>query len=274
MTRPTLCLIGAGRAGGSLARQWHLTQRGFIVTGICTRSGNTALAAALSAPEYQHPEDLPSSDAILIATGDQAIPGVVAQLLKRPTSDWQGKLVFHLSGALGSSELAALKSHGARIASAHPVRAFSHDRTSLADTWIGTEGDTSALANIEQAFQAIGGRCFRINSEHKTEYHAAAVIASNHLIALAHASGQLWDKSGVPPEIAAELYDSLTRGVLDNLKTQSPANALTGPIARGDTDTVEKHQRSLDQGPRATARLYRQLSQYLSELLHKAERAD
>ena len=263
MTTKTLCLVGAGRAGGSLARQWHAEQSEFKVTAIHTRSGNPKLAASLEADEITQLQDLPNTDALLIATGDQSINSIAQSLATQSHIDWQDKTVFHLSGALSAECLSPLAALGAKTASAHPVRAFSHDHSVFEGTWVGLEGDASALVLLEQAFGAIGGQCFTIASEHKIKYHAAAVIASNHLVALADASYDLWQQAGLEPETATALFDSLTRGVLGNLQNAKPAQALTGPIARADATTVAAHLRALSEQSTQTAELYRQLSEYL-----------
>lgn len=265
MDVPTLCLIGAGRAGGSLARHWHAQRAGFKVSAIHTRGGNP-LAAALSAIEFSELCDLPDTDTILIATSDQAVASVVDSLAALDSVNWKEKTIFHLSGALGSCILAPLADLGANVASAHPVRAFSHDRTVFEGTRVGVEGSAEALTLLEPAFAAIGGTCFSISSEHKTEYHAAAVIASNHLIALAHASYHLWQQAGLNEETASALFSSLTRGVLDNLQLAKPAQALTGPIARADAATLTAHMQALDQDSARTAKLYQGLSEYLISL--------
>lgn len=262
MAPPTLCLIGAGRAGGSLARQWHAQRAGFEVTAIHTRRGRPELAATLAATEYPSLTDLPSTDAVIIATGDASIASVTAALAALAV-DWRGRLVFHISGALASTVLEPLAALGAVTASAHPVRAFANDSSAFEGTHVGVEGCEEALLPLRMAFEAIGGACFTVSRDAKTEYHAAAVIASNHVVALAHASYGLWKDAGLEKETATALFSSLARGVLDNLENVEPEKALTGPIARGDAGTIESHVRAIDQRSARTANLYRELSGYL-----------
>ena len=266
MTTKTLCLVGAGRAGGSLARHWHAQQSGFTVTAIHTRRGVPRLACSIGADEASRLQDLPDTDALLIATADQSINTVARSLASLDNINWRDKVVFHLSGAMSADNLSPLAALGAKTASAHPVRAFSHDQSAFDGTWIGLEGDTTACFVLEQAFAAIGGQCFAINSEHKTKYHAAAVIASNHLVALADASYDLWQQAGLESETAIALFDSLTRGVLENLQKAKPELALTGPIARADAPTVAAHLHAISEHSEQTALLYRQLSEYLLSL--------
>lgn len=266
MTTKTLCLVGAGRAGGSLARHWHARQSGFTVTAIHTRHGSPDLAHSIEADEVSQLQDLPDTDALLIATGDQSINSVAHSLTTQSNFDWRDKIVFHLSGALSADCLSPLAALGAKTASAHPVRAFSHDHSVFDGTWVGLEGGTSACTVLEQAFGAIGGQCFKINSEHKIKYHAAAVIASNHLVALADASYNLWQQAGLEPKTASALFDSLAHGVLENLQYAKPEQALTGPIARADATTVAAHLHTLSEHSEQTAKLYRQLSEYLLNL--------
>lgn len=261
----TLCLIGAGRAGGSLARQWHAQRAGFEVAAIHTRRGRPELAAALSATEYKSLTDLPSTDAVLIATGDASIAHVAAALAGLAV-DWRSRLIFHISGALASTVLDPLAALGAFTASAHPVRAFANDNTAFDGTQVGVEGCAEALVPLRGAFEAIGGVCFTVSRDAKTEYHAAAVIASNHIVALAHASYGLWQDAGLEKETATALFASLTRGVLDNLENAEPEKVLTGPIARADAGTIASHVRVIDERSARTANLYRELSRYLLSL--------
>lgn len=266
MTTPTLCLIGAGRAGGSLARLWH-RKGGYHIKGLYTRSGRPALAETLSAVDAQSLADLPASDALLIAADDSTISLIAEELAALPGQHWRGRVVFHLSGALPSSCLQSLADKGALIASAHPVHAFSSEHTAFNSTWVGIEGDSRALPQLNRAFDAIGGQCFTINGEQKAKYHAAAVIASNHMVALADAAQHLWRDAGVDSSTRTALFESLVLGVLGNLRQQAPSDALTGPIARGDTATVSKHLQVLGSDTEASAQLYRHLSLYLVGLM-------
>ncbi len=264
MKTPTLSIIGAGRAGGSLARSWH-SRGGFDVIGLHSRSDKSQLAKTLTAKEVKELTKLPASDAVMIATSDNAIASVAQQLASSCDIDWPGKIVFHLSGALPAVELQPLADKGAMIASAHPVRAFSHDQTELEGTLVGLEGQPQALPFLKAAFHTIGATCFSIESAKKTSYHAAAVIASNHLIALADASQQLWQQAGIDRATAKVLFESLTSGVVQNLRDKDPSTALTGPIARGDAETVATHTRVLVAQSPQIAALYGGLSRYLIE---------
>lgn len=270
MTSPTLCLIGAGRAGGSLARQWQRCG-GLALSAVHGGRGAGALAADIGAASALELADLPASDALLIATGDGAIAAVAAELAALSGRDWHNTVVFHLSGALSAQALQPLAALGAHVASAHPVRAFSSDGAPFDPTWVGLEGDPRALALLEPAFAAIGGRCFRVDGDTKTHYHAAAVVASNHLVALADASQRLWHEAGVDAETGRALFESLVSGVLENLREAPPAQALTGPVARGDADTLRRHRRQLAQTAPDIATLYTHLSRYLGELMRQRQ---
>jgi len=266
MNPASLCVIGAGRAGGSLARAWHHHEV-FNIRSICTRTPRAELASALNTESCGHPQDLPSSDLLQISTGDNAIATVASELATSSIRQWQGTVVFHLSGSLPSSCLHELAAKGAYVASAHPVKAFATDTTSLHDCFVGLEGDSRALAVLQPAFESIGTKCFHIDSSKKREYHAAAVIASNHLVALADAADTVWKDSGLTPDTSNALFASLVSGVLENLQQHAPAAALTGPIARGDNDTLQTHLDALDQSLPAQAELYRQNSRYLVDMM-------
>jgi len=255
-----MVVVGAGRAGGSLARLWH--QSGYTeIQAIYSRSGAGELAASVEAPTTDNIANLPKADFLLIATPDASLNTVATQIAQSANVSGKQGVAFHLSGACSSEELAPLRSCGFSVASAHPLRSFaSSSQSEFTDTWCGIEGDTEAASALQKLFEKIGGRCFDINKSTKTAYHAATVISSNGLFALADVALSAWQRAGIEPEKAREIFLSLAAGTASNIARLGPTAALTGPVSRGDTPIVSRQLEELQSNDETGAEIYRTLS--------------
>lgn len=210
---PHLRLIGPGRAGLSLARA--LAARGWEVAPPLGRSDDPSGAAA-------------GVDLLVVATPDAAVAAVAARVEPVATT-----VVAHLSGALG---LDALDPHPRRGA-LHPLRSIPSPDTDLVSAWWAVAGDELVRAVVAD----LDGHVVEVTDEGRAAYHAAACIASNHLVGLLGQAERVAAAAGVP--LAA--YLDLVRGTLDNVERLGPAAALTGPVARGDRATVARHLAAL-----------------------------
>ncbi len=192
--------------------------------------------------------DLPIGvEALLLAVPDDALPGIVAQLIALPGRDWTDCLVFHSSGARDSSLLAPLAERGALTMSLHPMASFASVPTttaglSLVGTTFGLESaDPDALALGEKLVHDLGGRVLHVPAHAKPLYHLAGVVASNYLVTLLHLATELLAGLGLRQTEALKVVRPLIEGTLANIQAFGPTAALTGPIARGDNATVELH---------------------------------
>jgi len=170
------------------------------------------------------------ADAVIIATPDDAIATVAAAL---PSTD---AVVVHLSGSRGLTELG---DHG-RVGALHPLVALPEPETGAArlrGAWFATAGDPI----VERIVGALDGQSFFIADEDRVGYHTAAVIASNHLVALLGQVERIAAIAGVPFDALLDLAE----GSLANVRVLGPAAALTGPAARGDEDTIRRHVAAL-----------------------------
>ena len=211
-----LRVVGVGRAGGALGLA--LEGVGWTVELALGRGDDPAGAA--------HGVDL-----LVLAVPDPAISGVAAAVDPDPDT-----VVAHLAGALGLDVLAGHP----RPAALHPLAALPDAETGAArlvdGAWFAVAGDRL----VEQVVADLGGHAFTVADEDRTRYHAAAVIASNHLVAL------LGQVERVAPEgVPLVAFLALVRGTVDNVAALGPAGALTGPVARGDRATVEAHLAAL-----------------------------
>lgn len=249
MPIPTLNLIGPGRLGQTLAHLWQGTSL-VQVAGILGRNpARTALARGfIGSGAVIDWHDLRPADLTLIATSDDALASIVEQLAASHALR-SGDVVFHCSGALSCDSLAPLRAKGVHVASIHPLKSFARPElavTDFAGTYCGYEGDVSALALLLPLFSAIGGQCFQIVAANKTLYHAGAVLGCNALVALMHAALQSMEAAGVPQNIAWPALRPLIDGTLANIGRLGPAGALTGPVMRGDVQTVARQYAALN----------------------------
>jgi predicted short-subunit dehydrogenase-like oxidoreductase (DUF2520 family) len=190
------------------------------------------------------PLPVPAGTTILIlAVPDNALSEVAYDYsLTGPAP--AGCAVFHLSGALSTEVLAPLYSQGYAVGSIHPLQA-------VADPWLSGDrlmgaafaiaGEPAAIAAARRLVDALGGQPLLIPPTRRPIYHAAAVVASNYFVALMAFAVRLMQEAGVPEEQAVPALLPLIRGTLDNLQQLGVPAALTGPIPRGDIDTIRLH---------------------------------
>jgi len=269
----SVSVIGCGRAARTLARLWH-DAGVFSIGGILNSSPESAreavafIGAGRAAGTI---EELPASDLYLFGCPDDSIREC-CDLLADSTLPCDGATVFHLSGALASSELDPVREKGASVASVHPVMSFADPAKAMDDfdgTWCGMEGDDQALALLEPALESIGARCFRIEASGKSLYHAASVIACNYLVTLEELSLQTFEEAGIGRETALEILGPILRGTVENILALGTTEALTGPVARGDLSIIERHLQALEQWNPEIAALYRKLGMATAELSEK-----
>ncbi|MCB1013697.1 MAG: DUF2520 domain-containing protein [Acidimicrobiales bacterium] len=221
MSRRSVRVVGPGRAGSSLGAA--LRAAGWRVERPVGRGDELSGAAS-------------GVDLVVVATPDAAIEEVAAAIAPGEA------VVAHLAGSLG---LEVLAPHDRRAA-VHPLVALPNAEVGaerLRDgAWFAVAGDPIAVEVVD----ALGGHAIEVADDDRATYHAAACIASNHLVALLGQVERVAAAAGVP----LEAYLSLVRGTVDNVAALGPAAALTGPAARGDHATIERHLAALDPSER------------------------
>jgi predicted short-subunit dehydrogenase-like oxidoreductase (DUF2520 family) len=194
-------------------------------------------------PPVRHGEDLRGAardvDLLVLATPDGAVAEVARAVEPVPTT-----VVAHVAGSL---TLEVLAPHPKR-ASLHPLRSIPEPTTALAGAWFAVSfNDDAGDDLVTRAVHDLGGRAIVVADEHRPAYHAAATIASNHLVALLGQVERIAAAAGLP----LDAYLDLVRGTVDNVERLGPAAALTGPVRRGDWVTVEAHLAALPEAERA-----------------------
>jgi predicted short-subunit dehydrogenase-like oxidoreductase (DUF2520 family) len=227
-------IVGGGRMGRGLALA--LGEAGERVSLWSRREAAGAVEDAVSA-----------AHTVLLAVPDDAITAVATQLAATNAIE-TSQVVLHLSGLLDIRALRPLEPTGAALGSFHPLQTVSDPGTAPA-RWRGAvatvEGDPRAMVEGERLARLLGLEPVRIASESKASYHAGAVMASNYVVALVAMAARLAEAGGVPAALARRMYLPLLQGAVDGLARQAPAQALTGPIARGDIATVRTHLEAL-----------------------------
>ena len=251
---PRLNVIGAGKLGRTLARLF--SDAGLVTIGdIYNRNSEHSHSAQVfigAGRVIKNIEQLSIEPAELwmVATPDDVIRDCAKQLAELAGISWQKTTVFHSSGLKTSAELSALQKLGSVIASAHPAHSFASPErslTSFASTVCTLEGDKQAINILDSLLTAIGGQTTTIEPEAKPLYHASTVMASNYLITLLGVSEALLKKAGIEETLASSILSPLMRQSLENGLTEGANNALTGPIARGDIDTLQAHLNAIEQ---------------------------
>ena len=156
---------------------------------------------------------------------------------------------FHVSGALGTDPLEALHLRGYSVGTMHPLQTVANPVTGaerLPGSYFAISGEPSALAVARRLIRSLGSPVITVPLLRRPVYHAAAVLASNCLTGLVSAAVRVLSQTGVSEEEALQALLPLARGTLDNIAEMGAANALTGPVARGDVETVKLHLRALD----------------------------
>lgn len=239
-----ISIIGIGRLGGALAIA--LAEKGFEIENLIVRgeSENARKVAKIikSEPHILTASELDkiSSDAIFITTQDAEIETIAARLARKLKNK---PFVFHASGSLSSEVLSELKTIGCAVASVHPLAAFSESvlgARRFADAFFCVEGDDEAVEKAKEIVAHLGGKSFSIETKYKTLYHASAVTASGHLVALFDVALEMFQNCGLEEAQAREILLPLVKSTIENLQTQTTASALTGTFARADVETLQR----------------------------------
>jgi predicted short-subunit dehydrogenase-like oxidoreductase (DUF2520 family) len=251
--KPRVAIIGPGRLGSSLALA--LGRAGYEVSELVCRGVSPGsmvrrlagkLEARLSRPGAAHL----NAEVVWFCVPDREISAAARTLARR--AQWEGKVAFHSSGALTSAELDELRRQGARVASVHPLMSFVPSVVPmLKGVPFALEGDAGALRVAAAIVRSLGGTPFRIPAKNKVAYHAWGAFASPLLIALLVTAEQVAGAAGLGPGAARRKMLPILKQTLENYRRWGAAGALSGPLVRGDVDTLVKHLKIFSPIPEA-----------------------
>lgn len=237
-----ISIIGIGRLGGALALA--LSEKGYEIENLFARKAEIAEKVSgeinskiFSDDEFENIE----SDLVLITTQDSEIPKVAEKLAEKLKTN---PIVLHTSGSLSSADLQKLKEIKCPVGSLHPLVSISDyflGKTRFKNAFFCVEGDAKAIATAKKLALDLGGKSFSIETKYKTLYHASAVTACGHLVALEDAAIEMLSKCNLGENESKEILLPLIESTIQNLKLQTNSAALTGTFSRADVETFEKH---------------------------------
>ncbi|HLJ91103.1 MAG TPA: DUF2520 domain-containing protein [Candidatus Angelobacter sp.] len=267
-----ITIVGAGNLAQVLAPA--LQEVGYSIDAVVVRDRAesrrraSALARKLRTRALPLNEASPVSDSdiVWLCHTDDAITATARLLAKRPGSRWKGKVVLHSSGALTSDALAPLRSLGASVASLHPMMTFVPGAAyRLAKVPFAVEGDRRAIGVARQIAKALQAEIFTIGKESKVFYHALGSFSSPLLVAVLITAEQVARAAGLSVPQMKKTVRPLVQQTIQNYFEKGAAAAFSGPIRRGDVETVRRHLSHLSKIPEARE-VYRALVH--SALLH------
>lgn len=252
--------IGAGRVGCSLGA--YLLNNGFLVSGYFSRSYESACIAAelTKTKPYDNLLELVNDcELIFVTVNDGAIEDVCKDLR---TFNLMDKTLCHCSGALSSAVFGDIEGVGG-IGSLHPLMAVSSKEQALCHAFFTIEGNDIGINVLRDILTKCGNPYQTIDSGNKTKYHLAAATASNLVVGLLDMSIGILTDCGFTEESARIALKPLVEGNAIAVMDKGARAALTGPVSRGDYDTVKKHLDNLEGEDRE---IYRLLSKRLMKL--------
>lgn len=255
----TVGIVGAGSVGQALGQL--LASEFEILVASRSRSDEAVGFIGRPARAASVDEVADRSDCVIVAVPDRAVASVAGQLARRSP-----RVVVQTCGALGPSDLSPLPERGTACATFHPLQTVPDAPAgvkSLPGSTFGVCARGEALAWCRSLAQSLGGTILSVPEDRLPIYHAAAVFASNCAVALADAATNLMASAGASRAEAHLALRPLMEASIANAFTMSSAQALTGPIARGDAGTVRRHLDAMDGSFGAEQALYRQLGRYL-----------
>ena len=241
-----VAVVGAGRVGTAVA---VLLQRaGHRIVAVAGRGPTRDRAASyLPGVPVLHPSDAARGVELVVVGVPDDLIEAITESVAAAGGFHPGQWVAHLSGATGLDALNAARAAGARRLAVHPLQTLPDVAAAIdripGSTVAVTADDDQGFHLGERLADDLLGEPFRLADELRPLYHAAAVFASNYLVATSALATDLFAAAGVAQPLRA--MEPLQRATLDNLFQLGPELALTGPAVRGDAGTVDRNLTAL-----------------------------
>ncbi len=246
--KPHIAIVGAGNLASALAAE--LRAANYTIDEVISRATRESIrkARALAGKVEASATTIDCarfrSGVIWFCVPDREIARAAESL--RNVADWKSKIALHSSGALTSDTLALLRKRGASVASVHPLMTFVNgSRPSLEGVPFALEGDPKAVRAARSLVLNLGAKPFSIRREHKAAYHAWGMFASPLLVALLAVTERVAGTAGIKRKEARERMLPILRQTLANYERMGAPLSFSGPIVRGDVETVKKHLKIL-----------------------------
>lgn len=265
----TLLIIGPGRLGTSLFRA--MRQHGIAGPLLIGKKDAPAPPEMSKRDARFYRQGLQQADVdragfVFVAVPDDKTGSVAAQLASFGLS---GKAVVHTSGALSAEVLRRLLSNRAFCGSFHPMQSFNR-RWLNADVWknivCSYEGDEQGKAFLATLCQKLGAKLLVVNEKQKLALHLAAVVAANYQTGLLAWAEKILQREGLEGELLKNMIAPLSMQVQNNYEAGPLKDVLSGPVLRGDLQTIEKHLKYLkEKNSSSEIRLYKEMARFLAE---------
>jgi len=251
--------VGAGPVGTAFGVR--LSQQNYEVIAVCDLSCAAAERFARAVPGCEicktAQELAERAELVFITTPDDVIPKVAAQ-----ASWYAGQAVLHCSGACSTDILEPARQQGAMVGSIHPCQTFASIEQAvdnLPGSTFAVQADEPLLSVLKEFAAVLQGSWVYLAPDDKALYHAAAAIACNYVYTVVKLAADLWQNFGKSTAEATEAYLPLLRGTVNNIGSVGFPGCLTGPIARGDLDTIRRHLDALANRAPSHLQLYKAL---------------
>lgn len=273
----TVSVFGNGALGGALIDLVRKTDL-FVLHSIwgSKTSDNKIYSPQSGKPEVsssefpEKPGDL--GKLIFLAVPDDAISNV-AHRLSEIEMDWSHRAVVHLSGSKSAEVLAPVSDYGAKVASMHPLQTFTRGDNAdrFSNIWFTLQGDESVFPVLNNLIDLAGAHSNIMSAGQKSAMHLAAVFASNYLVSLMYVAEEITEKHGI--ENGLEMMEPIVDQTIKNIFSKGAVQSLSGPVARGDSQTIQHHlsalKTNMDQ-----SRLYRYLGEAAVDIALKSGQID
>jgi len=268
----SVSVIGPGALGQAMI---DLVRRhpGFNIRSVWGRTQSENYFFRTSDHKVQANQLFPSKDSdlgrlIIISIPDDQIK-TLAERLSEAGISWNNRYVIHLSGSMDSSILEPLATKGAHIGSLHPLQTFTRGDTAdkFEGIWFTMQGNDAIISILDQLIASCDGQRKILSSSQKSAMHLAAVFASNYLVALMDVVENITKDSDINDGL--KMLEPIVQQTVRNINSKGSKKSLSGPVARGDTSTIEKHLEQLEKNP-GYQKLYCQLGLQASEIANES----
>jgi predicted short-subunit dehydrogenase-like oxidoreductase (DUF2520 family) len=250
----SIALIGSGNLAQALGPA--LRSAGYKITAVAGRKKPesmkraSALARKLGTAAIPLEEAGPEADTIWLCHTDDALAETARKLARKP--GWKNKIVLHSSGALTSDVLEPVRRAGAHTGSLHPMMTFVPGTTpTMKGVPFAVEGDREAVRVAREIAARLGAKVFTIRKSNKVLYHALGSFSSPMIVATLVTAERVGRGAGLSREQSRAIMGPILEQTLANYRKRGSAAAFSGPIKRGDLETVRRHLQQLARVPEA-----------------------
>lgn len=261
-----IAFVGAGKVATALGN--YFRTKGIDVAGYYSRNfGHARQAAEITntRPFANLQELINSSRMIWITTRDDAIEEVAIQIAALNIPPSENKMFLHTSGVHSTGILLPIKEKGFSTGSAHPLLSFSGEPTTvekLNHTWFTIEND-----ELTEFFKKTNNPVIKIDGKQKALYHTACSILANYMVTLMDISFSIFEKTGIEKDKIRNAAIPLLESVIQNTQYKAGKDALTGPLKRGDENTIRMHLQSLEKDMPGLVEIYKTLGRETMKML-------